>query len=1624
MNTSAPVVGIVLKVDGDRAVKAGLDGVSQAFAVSADEALRFEKATAAVAVAQARADAAITKATAAQRAYAEAVRIGIVPQERVKDLQQQATQAAAAQATALVALKEKASGLKVLQDAHTGVANSTKMSAYQTSQLGAQLQDLFIQIQGGQSVMTAFSQQGSQLSAVFGGVRPALAALGSLVTVSTLAIGGMGAALAAVGAAWYSGNRESAAFRQSLALTSNAAGVTADSLQAMAQTIGEKTKAGIGDAKDALYELVASGRVSVVALESTAMAATALARATGESSADVAKRFSAMAGDVAGGAAKLNQQYHFLTAAQLANIKTMEEHGNAMGALAVVMDAFGGHVSKTVGEIGLIERAWVDAKKEMSAFKDMLLGIGRDDTPGGQLAKLKAQIAELDRAGQKSYVFGPSRAELAAQAEGLQVLVDGEKTLARMAGDAVQRQKDETKSIQDRQAAAKKATEAHKKLIEEGKTLAADMLDQLGGLNGDFTEKWDSLGIAYKAGAISLEKLTKAQAVLLTQQPAMKKAAESAEKAAEAATKAYLEEGAAILDAAKKIGDAAQQSLAAAIGRTRSLEDEATALALSKTANISLAEAVERVGLARLREQLDAANASGNTTQINAIKAEIAVREQLIKMVGSKVAREANDAAAKEAQAVWERTFDQVGDALYDALTGNWASAKRLIESQIIRPVVQAVTGPVTSAVTNAITGTSNASTGASALSAASNASSLYGQAASAANYGAVYSGQAYGTGFATQQSSMLAAQEAGMTSQAGSSAMGTWGAYAGYAAMIYAAAQYASSLYNKGFTGSDQIEGKGWYEMTPEAMKTTVLEKLGLSDKWSEILGGSVRLNHMFGHAAPRVDQSGVSGSFSGGQFTGQNYADITEKGGLFRSDKHYTQTAAMDDAIGRFFDDAAQSVYSQAANYGKALGLPAEQLAGVSTDIKLALTDDKDANMKAITDALSGYGDALVSGYAAAVAPLAKYGETTAQTIERVGAALGGVNDVLGMLGKAALAASIDGGKAAIELQGMFGSMDTLQQAASSYMQDFYTTAERAALTTKAVTGALAEVGLSMPATRAAFRSLVDAQDLTTDAGRRAFTALMGVESAFASVVPAAEAAASSVASLAEVLSGLMGGIQEEAKGRLDALSSAITDQKNALTAQYNARVSALDAQAQAAQDIYQAVADQVGKDRDAARLAYDALDKTLSSAVKAFGDSVNALKDLNSSLSNTLRQMRPIGSEATDRASAQAQIAQALAVAKATGVLPTAADLQDALSVIAKPSEALFTNANDYLRDFYRTQIALTDLQGITVAQQTTAQAQLDAATTKLTGAKTAYDNTVATGDVKLSVAGATRDATLATVGANKEAAKGAYDSAAGALDSQLALATAQYNQLAGINTGVQDLGSLFKSLGEALASWAAASGKATPDGVAGIKTGEWVTTGKVQTWADAAGAVAVQATGNNSASGAIVTAKDKKTSFSVAEMVAFIQDQLAQNNPMAIYEAAMKYGIGSSSIDAAMGWAKGTSLKWATDNGLPAFAAGGMHAGGIRLVGETGPELEVTGPSRIWSASQTRAMLQPQQQQNLQPLIEEVKALREEVKRQREENLNGQLAIASNTSQTSRILKRWEGGGMPTVRDETP
>ncbi len=99
-------------------------------------------------------------------------------------------------------------------------------------------------------------------------------------------------------------------------------------------------------------------------------------------------------------------------------------------------------------------------------------------------------------------------------------------------------------------------------------------------------------------------------------------------------------------------------------------------------------------------------------------------------------------------------------------------------------------------------------------------------------------------------------------------------------------------------------------------------------------------------------------------------------------------------------------------------------------------------------------------------------------------------------------------------------------------------------------------------------------------------------------------------------------------------------------------------------------------------------------------------------------------------------------------------------------------------------------------------------------------------------------------------------------------------------------------------------------------------------------------------------------------------------------------------------------------------IPGFAAGGDFGGGLRLVGENGPELEMTGPSRIFNFDQTRDMLTGGN--DMRGMRQELIALRRELAALRADNSAENRAIASATAKTAKTMERFDDGDALTVR----
>jgi hypothetical protein len=66
-------------------------------------------------------------------------------------------------------------------------------------------------------------------------------------------------------------------------------------------------------------------------------------------------------------------------------------------------------------------------------------------------------------------------------------------------------------------------------------------------------------------------------------------------------------------------------------------------------------------------------------------------------------------------------------------------------------------------------------------------------------------------------------------------------------------------------------------------------------------------------------------------------------------------------------------------------------------------------------------------------------------------------------------------------------------------------------------------------------------------------------------------------------------------------------------------------------------------------------------------------------------------------------------------------------------------------------------------------------------------------------------------------------------------------------------------------------------------------------------------------------------------------------------------------GAANGGGAGGFLSGIISSLAGAFGIPGFATGGNHKGGLRIVGENGPELEYTGPSTILPSTLTRSIL---------------------------------------------------------------
>lgn len=264
--------------------------------------------------------------------------------------------------------------------------------------------------------------------------------------------------------------------------------------------------------------------------------------------------------------------------------------------------------------------------------------------------------------------------------------------------------------------------------------------------------------------------------------------------------------------------------------------------------------------------------------------------------------------------------------------------------------------------------------------------------------------------------------------------------------------------------------------------------------------------------------------GSILGSGFDASTYAD-TEKVkkflGITVGRSTSTKYGAIDPALEsqftmilRGFNDA---IASAAGPLGQSTDDIQRRLNGFVVNLgKIDLTGlDGEQIQAKLENVFGAAADRMAEAAFPGLSRFQQVGEGAYQTLVRVASTVEAVTGSLNQLGLGARNLSLD---AKVALADQFDSVGDLVNAADAFFAAYYTPAEQNAAKLSQLNSVFLSLGVSTPASIAAFRQLVEAQDLATAAGRATYATLLQLAPAFADLQKTMASAKSAADVLAE--------------------------------------------------------------------------------------------------------------------------------------------------------------------------------------------------------------------------------------------------------------------------------------------------------------------------------------------------------------------------------------------------------------------------------------------------------------------------------------------------------------------------
>ncbi|MHB0763184.1 tape measure protein [Stutzerimonas sp. NM35] len=431
------------------------------------------------------------------------------------------------------------------------------------------------------------------------------------------------------------------------------------------------------------------------------------------------------------------------------------------------------------------------------------------------------------------------------------------------------------------------------------------------------------------------------------------------------------------------------------------------------------------------------------------------------------------------------------------------------------------------------------------------------------------------------------------------------------------------------------------------------------------------------------------------------------------------------------------------------------------------------------------------------------------------------------------------------------------SLTSLTSTYYDQFFTDAEKAAHTLDAVARAFEGADIVLAESRGAYRAMVEDIDLTTEAGREMFATLMALSGQAATYYSTLERQ-------------LMGAVDAS----FAALQQAVDAERKSLQGAHAEHVSALNASAASA------------------------------------ASSISALTAISGNLDAALKRLRGTSDDSVRALRAQAVMTLNSALVQARGgeSLAGVDGLQDALDIATQMDKSTYATMQDFEREQGRTANLIAELEAVNGKQLTVEQRLLQAANDQIRQAQVQFDSEMSR------------------------------------LDSHLSFAQQQLNALNGVDASIKTVEQAVKGLNISIVNALPASpagGGGIPSPSQGGTLLDTIYQSVLGREADDAGMSYWQ---DQLASGAV----------SVGGLADAIREAAIQAGEVPAFASGGYTGPGGKWEPAGIVhkgevvWSQADVARW-----------GG--AGLVDSMRQSGPELEVTGPSRIYSAGQTAAML---------------------------------------------------------------